>query len=81
MMRLEWVVLYALVGAVVWRILKGWRDEDFRLIAAAFWPATLVAWLAAGLLLVPVLLLAVIGYLNPWCFRARHEHPSRMAGA
>jgi hypothetical protein len=65
-MELAVAFLYVLIAALVWRLSGGWAAEDFRVMAAVFWPLTLVAWIVLGLLLVPFVLLALTGYLNTW---------------
>ena len=63
-MELVAAFLYISIAALVERLSKGWIREDFLLVAAVFWPLTLLAWVLAGLLLIPALLLALAGYLN-----------------
>lgn len=63
-MELVGVLLYASIAVLVWRRSQGWIREDFRVVAAVFWPLTLATWVTAGLLLVPAVLLALAGYLN-----------------
>ena len=63
-MELVAALLYALIALLVWRLSMGWIREDFRVPAAVFWPVTLLAWILAGILLLPALLLALAGYLN-----------------
>ena len=72
-MSLVAVSLYTLIAALVWRLSKGWIREDFLLPAAVLWPLTLLAWLFAGVLLLPTLLLALAGYLNTWWLERRPQ--------
>ena len=69
-MELVAVLLYTAIGGLVWRLSHGWIRDDFRVVAAVFWPFTLLTWVAAGLLLVPACLLAFAGYLNT-CWHER----------
>ena len=48
--------------------------EDFQLPAAILWPLTVLAWVAAGVLVLATLLLALVGYLNAWWVETRDRH-------
>ena len=70
-MELVAALLYIAIAVLMWRLSDGWIRENFRVVAALFWPLTLLAWVAAALLVFPACLLVLTGYLDT-CRRERH---------
>ena len=65
-MELTYTWVYTLVALLTHDLLRGHAGGLWRALGAAFWPVTFALALVAGVLLLPLVVLALIGHAISW---------------